>query len=57
MMWMRYSRFASQPMRTQSLYDDENIKSFSELQWSYIMTAAEKWRMSNRNSMSGRYFS
>ena len=42
MMWMRYSRFASQPMRTQSLYDDENIKSFSELQWSYIMTAAEK---------------
>ena len=42
MMWMRYSRFASQPMRQQSLDDDESIKSFSELQWSYIMSAAEK---------------
>ncbi len=42
MMWMRHSRFASQPLRIQGLDDDENIKSFSELQWSYVMSAAEK---------------
>jgi integrase len=42
MMWMRHSRFSSQPMRIQNMDDDESIKSFSELQWSYVMSAAEK---------------
>lgn len=41
MMWMRQSRFSSQPQRHQGLDDDESIKAFSELQWSYIMSAAE----------------
>ncbi len=42
MMWMKHSRFASQPMKVHGFDDDESIKSFSELQWSYVMSAAEK---------------
>lgn len=41
MMWMKHSRFASRPENI-NLQDDENIKSFSELQWSYIISAAER---------------
>jgi integrase len=42
MMWMRHSRFASQPLRIQNRDDDDTVKSFSELQWSYVISAAEK---------------
>ncbi len=42
MMWMKHSRFATQPARLTRLQDDENVASFSELQWSYVMSTAEK---------------
>ena len=42
MMWMRHSQFASKPVVANLNSEEEAIKSFSELQWSYIMSAAEK---------------
>lgn len=41
MMWMKQSRFSASPLRGNMFDDDENIKSFSELQWSYVISAAE----------------
>lgn len=42
MMWMRHSQFASKPTTANFDIEEENIKSFSELQWSYVISAAEK---------------
>lgn len=42
MMWMKHSRFASQPSKLARMQDDENICAFSELQWSYVMSTAER---------------
>ena len=47
MMWMRHSKFASKPLVANLNHEEESIKSFSELQWSYIMSAAEKLARNN----------
>ncbi len=47
MMWMRHSQFASKPLVADLNQEEESIKSFSELQWSYIMSAAEKLAEAN----------
>lgn len=39
-MWMRHSRFGSQPAVVAGLDDAEEVRVFSDLQWSYVMTTA-----------------
>ncbi|MGO5000228.1 tyrosine-type recombinase/integrase [Oceanisphaera sp. W20_SRM_FM3] len=39
-MWMRHSRFGSQPTVVAGLDDADEIRVFSDLQWSYVMSTA-----------------
>lgn len=40
-MWMRHSRFGSRPMVASPLGEDEEVRAFSDLQWSYVMSTAQ----------------
>lgn len=40
-MWMRHSRFGSRTLVVASLDDSEDVRVFSDLQWSYVMSTAQ----------------
>lgn len=39
-MWMHHSRFGSHPLVVSSLDEEDNVRVFSDLQWSYVMSTA-----------------
>lgn len=41
-MWMRHSRFGSGPVPAGPLGEEEELRVFSDLQWSYVMGTAER---------------
>ena len=41
-MWMRHSRFGSSPVVSVSLNAEDEVKVFSDLQWSYVMSTAQQ---------------
>ena len=41
-MWMRHSRFGSQPAVVAGLDEAEEVRVFSDLQWSYVMSTARE---------------
>ncbi|GAA3529851.1 site-specific integrase [Zobellella aerophila] len=41
-MWMRHSRFGSTPVQAAASGEEDEVRVFSDLQWSYMMSTAER---------------